>query len=225
MSVVQVFVGDSFVGKTSLINRLFSDRFEENTGATIGCDFKYKRYLFDGRSVGVTVWDTAGSEKFSAVTSSYYRGAQGVVLVYDVTRRESFDRLAYWLKEVSRVGSHPDTIRMIVGNKLDLVQPSRSWGRTPTRGGQGSDGGPGAGAGDGSSGCGDGGSGSPGGPMRPAAAQRQVSAEEAAAFARQHGWIVDTPSLHRANMQPAMEVETRRQKDLQQHHRRSPCGC
>ncbi|MEW5308974.1 MAG: hypothetical protein WDW38_000892 [Sanguina aurantia] len=124
MSVVQVFVGDSFVGKTSLINRLFSDRFEENTGATIGCDFKYKRYLFDGRSVGVTVWDTAGSEKFSAVTSSYYRGAQGVVLVYDVTRRESFDRLAYWLKEVSRVGSHPDTIRMIVGNKLDLVQPS-----------------------------------------------------------------------------------------------------
>lgn len=122
--------------------------------------------------------------------------------MYDVTRRESFDRLAYWLKEVSRVGSHPDTIRMIVGNKLDLVQPSPlddSMGLPPSQfsllgedtdeGGQGSDGGPGAGAGDGSSGCGDGGSGSPGGPMRPAAAQRQVSAEEAAAFARQHGWV------------------------------------
>lgn len=101
------------------------------------------------------------------------------------------------------MGSHPDTIRMIVGNKLDLVQPSPlddSMGLPPSQfsllgedtddGGQSTDGG--AGAGNGSSGHGDGCGGSPTSPMRPAVAERQVSAEEAAAFAREHGWVLRT---------------------------------
>ncbi|GLC41957.1 hypothetical protein PLESTF_000104400 [Pleodorina starrii] len=117
-----VFVGSAGVGKTCLIRRLFSDKFSPETQPTIGCDFHFKRYKFDNKSVGVTLWDTAGAERFQAVTANYYRGAQGVVFVYDVTRRETLDAIGeHWLPEVCRHCSYPDAVKMVVGNKMDMV--------------------------------------------------------------------------------------------------------
>lgn len=116
-----VFVGDSAVGKTCLLNRLFSDTFDERTAATIGCDFRFKQYQFDDKVVGVTLWDTAGAEKFKALTSNYYRGAHGLVLVFDVTRRDSFRSLdEYWVDEIAKYGTHEEAIKLVVANKIDL---------------------------------------------------------------------------------------------------------
>ncbi|PNW78683.1 hypothetical protein CHLRE_09g386900v5 [Chlamydomonas reinhardtii] len=118
-----VFVGSAGVGKTCLIRRLFTDKFSPDTQSTIGCDFHFKRYRFDKKSVGVTIWDTAGAEKFQAVTSNYYRGAQGVVFVYDVTRRDTLDAIArHWLPEVERYTTYPDAVKMVVGNKIDMME-------------------------------------------------------------------------------------------------------
>ncbi|KXZ54309.1 RABC1 protein [Gonium pectorale] len=116
-----IFVGSAGVGKTCLVRRLFSDAFNPDTRATVGCDFHFKRYMFDKKSIGVTLWDTAGTEKFQAVTSNYYRGAQGVVLVYDVTRRETLDAIErLWLPEVDRFSTFPEAVKMVVGNKIDM---------------------------------------------------------------------------------------------------------
>ncbi|KAF5836922.1 hypothetical protein DUNSADRAFT_5253 [Dunaliella salina] len=75
-----IFAGGAGVGKTCLLSRLFSDKFDANKPPTIGCDFQFKRYQVDDKSIGVTLWDTAGSERFSAMTSSYFRGAHGIIL-------------------------------------------------------------------------------------------------------------------------------------------------
>ncbi|KAG2496866.1 hypothetical protein HYH03_005267 [Edaphochlamys debaryana] len=117
-----VFVGSAGVGKTCLIRRLFSDKFLADTQATIGCDFHFKRYKFDSKSIGVTLWDTAGAEKFQAVTANYYRGAQGIVFVYDVTRPDTLEAIdRHWLPEVTRYGTFPDAVTMIVANKIDRL--------------------------------------------------------------------------------------------------------
>jgi Ras-related protein Rab-18 len=115
-----IFVGASGTGKTALIKRLFSDQFEQHQPATVGVDFFFKRYLFDGRSVGVTLWDTAGQESFQSITSSYYRGSQGAVFVYDVTRPDTLKAIVdFWLPEFDRYSTHRDAVKMIVGNKID----------------------------------------------------------------------------------------------------------
>ncbi|GFR46674.1 hypothetical protein Agub_g8289 [Astrephomene gubernaculifera] len=120
-----IFVGSEGVGKTCLVRRLFSDKFDSETQPTIACDFYFKRYKFDNKSVGVTLWDTAGAEKFQAITSNYYRGAQGVVFVYDVTRRDTLDAISsHWLPEVERHGTHADAVKVVLGNKIDRVRGS-----------------------------------------------------------------------------------------------------
>ena len=95
-----LLIGDAGVGKSSLLLRYTEDKFDEALGSTIGVDFKVKTVEADGKRVKLTLWDTAGQERFRTLTSSYYRGAQGVVLVYDVTRRATFDDLQRWLEEV-----------------------------------------------------------------------------------------------------------------------------
>ncbi|KAJ2012829.1 Ras- protein Rab-18-B, partial [Coemansia sp. S680] len=93
-----LLVGDSNVGKSSILLRFTDDHFlsPEDTSATIGVDFKVKMYDLDGTRYKLTIWDTAGQERFRTLTSSYYRGAQGVILVYDVCSRESFEHLNNW---------------------------------------------------------------------------------------------------------------------------------
>ncbi|KAH7278178.1 hypothetical protein KP509_38G028200 [Ceratopteris richardii] len=117
-----LLIGDSGVGKSSLLLRFTSDTFDD-LSPTIGVDFKLKLMTLRGKKLKLTVWDTAGQERFRTLTSSYYRGAQGIILVYDVTRRDTFTNLSdIWLKEVEMHSTNQDCIKMLVGNKVDKDQ-------------------------------------------------------------------------------------------------------
>lgn len=114
-----LLIGDSGVGKSSLLLRFTSDSFDD-LSPTIGVDFKLKLMTIGGKRLKLTIWDTAGQERFRTLTSSYYRGAQGIIFVYDVTRRETFTNLSeIWAKEVDLYSTNQDCIKMLVGNKVD----------------------------------------------------------------------------------------------------------
>ncbi|GHJ89826.1 hypothetical protein NliqN6_6228 [Naganishia liquefaciens] len=121
-----LLIGNSAVGKSSLLLRFTDDDFlaDEETSATIGVDFKVKQLQVEGRKYKLSIWDTAGQERFRTLTSSYYRGAQGVILVYDVSSRQSFQALTSWFRELSMYTS-PEVVKMIVGNKVDKETFSR----------------------------------------------------------------------------------------------------
>ncbi|XP_056162117.1 ras-related protein RABC2a-like [Syzygium oleosum] len=112
-------IGDSGVGKSSLLLSFISNSVHEPS-PTIGVDFKIKLLTVGGKRLKLTIWDTAGQERFGTLTSSYYRGAHGIILVYDVTRRETFKNLSdIWAKEVDLYPTNQDCIRILVGNKVD----------------------------------------------------------------------------------------------------------
>jgi len=120
INVKLLLIGNSSVGKSSLLLR-FSDKQwlpEDEASATIGVDFRVHKMEVKGRKVKLSVWDTAGQERFRTITASYYRGAQGVILVYDVSNRESFEALPRWLSELDTYVS-PEVVKIVVGNKLD----------------------------------------------------------------------------------------------------------
>jgi Ras-related protein Rab-18 len=115
-----LLVGDSGVGKSSLLLRFATGGFEE-MAPTIGVDFKAKVIQLNNKKVKLTIWDTAGQERFRTLTSSYYRGAQGIIFVYDVSRRETFESLTdIWMKEVDMYSTIDDCAKMVVANKTDL---------------------------------------------------------------------------------------------------------
>lgn len=95
-----VLIGDSAVGKSNLLSRFALDEFDINTKATIGVEFQTQVVEIDGREVKAQIWDTAGQERFRAVTSAYYRGAVGALIVYDITRRTTFESVKRWLDEL-----------------------------------------------------------------------------------------------------------------------------
>ncbi|KAK8563531.1 hypothetical protein V6N13_006267 [Hibiscus sabdariffa] len=114
-----LLIGDSGVGKSSLLVSFISASAED-LAPTIGVDFKIKLLTVGGKRLKLTIWDTAGQERFRTLTSSYYRGAQGIILVYDVTRRETFTNLSdVWAKEVELYSTNQDCVKMLVGNKVD----------------------------------------------------------------------------------------------------------
>lgn len=117
-----LMIGDAGVGKSSMLLRFTDDSFDEHIQSTIGVDFKVKHLDVAGKRIKLTIWDTAGQERFRTLTSSYYRGAQGVVMVYDVTRRDSFENLEQWLKEVKLYSPNngEGVVKLLVGNKIDL---------------------------------------------------------------------------------------------------------
>ncbi|GAB4822438.1 hypothetical protein N2152v2_009484 [Parachlorella kessleri] len=116
-----LLVGDSGVGKSSLLMRFTTGGFQE-LAPTIGVDFKAKIVELQGKQIKLTVWDTAGQERFRTLTSSYYRGAQGIIFVYDVTRRETFESLGdIWMREVDMYSTVEDAVKMVVANKTDLA--------------------------------------------------------------------------------------------------------
>lgn len=115
-----VIVGDSGVGKTNLLSRFTRDYFQEDTRNTIGVDFFAMDLKVDNKSVKAQFWDTAGQEKYKAIASAYYKNAQGAIIVYDITRRETFDNVDSWLSELRQFGD-PNITLMILGNKTDLV--------------------------------------------------------------------------------------------------------
>ncbi|PIA43614.1 hypothetical protein AQUCO_01900186v1 [Aquilegia coerulea] len=115
-----LLIGDSGVGKSSLLLSFVSNSIHENLSPTIGVDFKIKLLTVGEKKLKLTIWDTAGQERFRTLTSSYYRGAQGIILVYDVTRRETFTNLSdIWEKEVELYSTSQSCIKMLVGNKVD----------------------------------------------------------------------------------------------------------
>lgn len=114
-----LLIGDSGVGKSSILLSYISN-FVQDLSPTIGVDFKIKMVTVGGKRLKLTIWDTAGQERFGTLTSSYYRGAHGIILVYDVTRRETFTNLMdVWAKEVEMYLTNHECIKILVGNKVD----------------------------------------------------------------------------------------------------------
>ncbi|KIL58935.1 hypothetical protein M378DRAFT_170027 [Amanita muscaria Koide BX008] len=120
VNVKLLLIGNASVGKSSLLLRFSDEQWlpEDEASATIGVDFRVHKMEVNGRRVKLSIWDTAGQERFRTITSSYYRGAQGVIVVYDVTSRETFDSLTRWYAELDTYISTP-VVKILVGNKVD----------------------------------------------------------------------------------------------------------
>ncbi|XP_041352345.1 ras-related protein Rab-13-like [Gigantopelta aegis] len=113
-----LLVGDTGVGKTCLICRYAHDQFSNDHVSTIGVDFKVRTIEIDGQTVKVQIWDTAGQERFEAITKQFYRRAQGVMVVYDITNQTSFLSLPKWMAYIKQFAKE-DAVLMLVGNKND----------------------------------------------------------------------------------------------------------
>ncbi|KAJ8761930.1 hypothetical protein K2173_006532 [Erythroxylum novogranatense] len=114
-----VLIGDSGVGKSNLLSRFTRNEFSLESKSTIGVEFATRSLNVDGKVIKAQIWDTAGQERYRAITSAYYRGAVGALLVYDVTRHSTFENVERWLKEL-RDHTDPNIVVMLVGNKSDL---------------------------------------------------------------------------------------------------------
>jgi len=114
-----LLIGDSGVGKTCILFRFSDDAFNTTFISTIGIDFKIKTIELKGKKIKLQIWDTAGQERFHNITTSYYRGAMGIMLVYDITNAKSFDNIAKWLRNIDE-HANEDVERMILGNKCDM---------------------------------------------------------------------------------------------------------
>jgi Ras-related protein Rab-10 len=116
-----LLIGDSGVGKTCVLFRFSDDTFNTTFISTIGIDFKIKTVELQGKKIKLQIWDTAGQERFHTITTSYYRGANGILLVYDITNPKSFDNISKWLRNINEHASE-DVERMLIGNKCDMEE-------------------------------------------------------------------------------------------------------
>ncbi|CBY23842.1 unnamed protein product [Oikopleura dioica] len=114
-----LLIGDSGVGKTCVLFRFSDDTFNTTFISTIGIDFKIKTVELQGKKIKLQIWDTAGQERFHTITTSYYRGANGILLVYDITQPKTFDNISKWLRNINEHASE-DVERMLIGNKCDM---------------------------------------------------------------------------------------------------------
>ncbi|KAK7285755.1 hypothetical protein RJT34_20536 [Clitoria ternatea] len=115
-----VVTGDSSVGKTQILSRFAKNEFCFDSKSTIGVEFQTRTVIINGKVIKAQIWDTAGQERYRAVTSAYYRGALGAMLVYDITKRQSFDHVARWVEEL-RAHADSSIVIMLIGNKGDLA--------------------------------------------------------------------------------------------------------
>jgi Ras-related protein Rab-1A len=113
-----LLIGDSNVGKSCLVSRFADNAYTELSHATTGVDFKIRTIELDGKAVKVQIWDTSGLQRFRSITSAYYRGAQGIWVVYDVTNMNSFNSVKAWLQEIDRFGAE-GVKKFLIGNKSD----------------------------------------------------------------------------------------------------------
>ncbi|KAF8086260.1 hypothetical protein N665_0630s0011 [Sinapis alba] len=127
-----LLIGDSGVGKSCLLLRFSDDTFNTSFITTIGIDFKIRTVELDGKRIKLQIWDTAGQERFRTITTAYYRGAMGILLVYDVTDESSFNNIRNWMKNIEQNAS--DSVnKILVGNKADMDESKRA---VPTSKGQ-----------------------------------------------------------------------------------------
>ena len=117
-----LLLGDSTVGKTCFLMRFTENTFQEIHMSTIGLDYRFKKMPLDDRKEAtVQIWDTAGQDRFRAITKNYYKGAHGIILIYDVTNQKSFDNVKNWVSQI-RENASEKAIIYIVGNKIDDSQ-------------------------------------------------------------------------------------------------------
>ena len=116
-----LLLGNSNVGKSSLFLRFVDDIWNDTFVPTIGVDFKIKTFEIDSKKIKMQIWDTAGQERFKNIIASYYRGAHGILLLYDVTDKDSFKNLSNWLIEIEKNASK-NVLRLLIGNKCDLEE-------------------------------------------------------------------------------------------------------
>ena len=114
-----LLIGDLGVGKSCVILRYVEGDFPGNIMSSIGVDFKTKQIELDDHSIKMQIWDTAGHEKFRTITTSYYKSAQAIIILYDITQKSSFDHIRNWITEIDKFGKQ-GALKVIVGNKLDL---------------------------------------------------------------------------------------------------------
>lgn len=114
-----VLIGDSGVGKTNMMSQYLRKEFNSNSKATVGVEFGSKIFDIEGRKVKCQIWDTAGQERYKSITSAYYKGARGAFIVYDITRRETFESIDKWMNNLKNSADSNISI-VIVGNKSDL---------------------------------------------------------------------------------------------------------
>ena len=111
-------IGESSVGKTCLLLRYTEDTFNASHLATIGIDFKLKELMIDDKLIKLQIWDTAGQDRYKSITKTYYKGSQGIVLVYDVTSMDTFEKIQHWIKQIENNASR-NVKKVLVGNKCD----------------------------------------------------------------------------------------------------------
>ena len=112
-------IGDTGSGKSSILLRFADDDFAESYMATVAVDFRHRTLQIGGKSCKLQIWDSAGQERYRTITSAYYRGADAIILVYDVTNTDSMRHISDWLIEVQRYAA-PDACMLLIGNKCDL---------------------------------------------------------------------------------------------------------
>ena len=119
LMVKVVIVGDSGVGKTNIMSKYLKNEFHEDSKATVGVEFGSKQFNIQGHQVKAQIWDTAGQERYKAITSAYYKGAKGAFIVYDISRKNTFDSISRWVSDITATADKKITL-ILIGNKSDL---------------------------------------------------------------------------------------------------------
>ena len=114
-----ILIGDSCVGKSNILSKYLKNEFDPNSRATVGVEFGTKNILINNKKIKIQIWDTAGEERYRSITSAYYKGAKGAFIVYDITRKTTFDNIDKWISDLKLNGDENICI-IILGNKSDL---------------------------------------------------------------------------------------------------------
>ena len=119
-----LIIGDSTVGKTSILSRYTNGEFNPNYLATVGFDFFKKDEIFDGKTIRIKIWDTAGQERYKSLTEGYFRNAEGILIVYDVSNLDTFKNLKYWIQSIkTHINIDNSQVpAIIIGNKVDIFE-------------------------------------------------------------------------------------------------------
>ena len=115
-----ILVGDSYVGKTNILSKYIKNEFNQNTKSTVGVEFGTKILKIEDKIIKAQIWDTAGQERYKSITSTYYKGAKGAFIVYDITNRLTFESVDKWIQDLN-LNSDKNITLLLIGNKKDLA--------------------------------------------------------------------------------------------------------
>lgn len=118
--VKMLIIGESYVGKSSLLQQYVDEKFSQNHQATIGVQYKQKTLKMGDNTIRIQIWDTAGTTRYNTITPNYYRNVDGILLVFDITNIKSFEMVSFWIKEINEKTDIGKKDLLLVGNKIDL---------------------------------------------------------------------------------------------------------